>query len=445
MKKIIACTLAVLAALYVCGQQVPDSVKVYFTIGQWQFEPALDGNAASMDAFINRVRMAADAQKLDHIEVSGYSSPDGPAGFNERLSVERCHTIAWLIVDRTGISRDLVETMPQGIGWNELRSMVAADPEVPSRDKILDILDNTPVSVFDAKGRLIDGRKKQLMDLRGGRPYNWMREHLFPRLRSAVAVALYLKDDAQQATAVETTEITESMQVADREETEVATEIMVEQPGGQEASMAQDGSADLAIAADENTSFAMAQDGSAQVDDASPYHRFALKTNLLYYGALLPNLELEWFITRHWSVAVEGHLAAWGSYRHEKSYRLTLLDAEGKYWIKPRAPWHGMYVGVIAGGGWYDLENGSPGHYGWGVMSGVTFGYMWPISRCLSLEAEIGAGYMHTRYKDYKPMDGHHVYQRTQELNYFGPIKLGFTLAWRFLEVNKPKQATAAL
>ncbi len=184
----------------------------------------------------------------------------------------------------------------------------------------------------------------------------------------------------------------------------------------------------------------------AMPDDTDvPFYRFALKANMLYYGILLPNLEFEWMIDRHWSVALEGNFAEWGSYKRERSYRLNLIDAEGRYRIKPRAPWEGFYVGVIAGGAWYDLEKGTPGHYGWGMMSGLTAGYMWSISSRLSLEAEIGAGYMYTRYKDYQPIDGHHVYLRTKEINYFGPIKLNFSIAWRFSDANKPKRTIPAL
>lgn len=164
---------------------------------------------------------------------------------------------------------------------------------------------------------------------------------------------------------------------------------------------------------------------------------------MLYWVALLPNIEAEWLIDRNWSVALEGNWAQWGSYKHNKSYRLLLIDAEGCRWIKPRAPWHGWYVGVMAGGGIYDLENGSPGHKGWGVLAGVTAGFAWPVSRHLSLEAEIGAGYMFTRYKDYEPIEGHHVYLRTKELNYFGPIKLKFSLVWRLPWLLNRKTSTA--
>ncbi|MDE6002054.1 MAG: DUF3575 domain-containing protein, partial [Prevotella sp.] len=80
---------------------------------------------------------------------------------------------------------------------------------------------------------------------------------------------------------------------------------------------------------------------------------------------------------------------------------------------------------------------GGTGYMGNGYMVGLSYGYMWPIGRCLSLEAGVGAGYMYTRYEEYKPFDGHYLYQRTKTLNYFGPLKLKFSLAWRFNDINK--------
>ncbi len=180
--------------------------------------------------------------------------------------------------------------------------------------------------------------------------------------------------------------------------------------------------------------------------DVTPRHIIALKTNILYdAAALLPNLGLEWLINPHWSVLVDFNLAWWGKYDRDRSYRLGLVDAEVRRWIRPRAPWHGMYAGVIAGGGWYDLEKGTPGYRGEGLMTGLSFGYMWPISRSLSLEAEIGAGYVYTRYKAYEPKDGHHLYLRTKDINYFGPIKLNFSLVWRIFDRNKPQKKGVAL
>lgn len=60
------------------------------------------------------------------------------------------------------------------------------------RNEVLDILDHTPLWIYDDKGHIVDGRKKQLMDLQKGKPYNYMLEHFFPDLRNSVNITLYL-------------------------------------------------------------------------------------------------------------------------------------------------------------------------------------------------------------------------------------------------------------
>ncbi len=436
MRKFIACTLALLATVVVVfGQPRSDSVKVYFHIGQWQFDPALGDNAASMDKFVEKVRIASGAHNLNRIVISACASPDGSERLNRRLSAERADAIARLIIDRTAISAECIETKPQGVSWSELRRLVAENPEVPSREKILDIIDNTPVWVFDAQGRIIDGRKKPLMDLHGGRPYNWMREHLFPELRNAVAVSLYLKDSEAAETSPAAEGTTDLKDLKNSKDLETA-----ENSDGFENS-------ETTQVSPNNPAGSTTDSVTEPVPDKNshtPRYILALKTNMLYYAALLPNLELEWLINNRWSVALEGNFASWGSYKHEKSYRLYVIDSEVRRWFKPRKPWHGMYAGLIAGGGWYDFENGSPGYYGEGLMTGLSFGYMWPIGRRLSLEAEIGAGYVYTRYKEYRPYEGHHLYLRTKELNYFGPIKAKLSIAWRFCDINRHKRKKSA-
>lgn len=439
--RLLSLLLAIATTLSAFGVNCADSVNVHFRVRHSNYDPSFDGNRRAMDDFISKVRQAAETGKLDSIIVYGYASPEGGDILNIQLARKRCSALAKYIAEKGGIKTNLIYKRPGGVAWRELRRLVAETPDVPSRSKILHIIDHTPVFVYDKTGKIIDGRKKQLMDLRGGRPWMWMHSHLFPKLRNAVGIALYstptdkektidaIPDSVSFTGETEIVESPDSVNIIDIAEVIEAPDTItaVEEP-------------DLSQSADLVKAF----EGKLN-DGYEPLYRFALKTNMLYYGILLPNLEFEWLINKHWSVAAEGNLAAWGSYKRERSYRITLLDAEGRYWIKPRKPWNGFYVGIMAGGGWYDLEKGTPGHYGWGVMSGITGGYMWPITSRLSLEAEIGAGYLFTRYKDYRPFEGHHVYMRTKELNYFGPLKLKFSLAWRFFEVKKPKTTIPAL
>ena len=37
---------------------------------------------------------------------------------------------------------------------------------------------------------------------------------------------------------------------------------------------------------------------------------------------------------------------------------------------------------------------------------------------------------MMTRYKEYIPYEGHHLYVRTQNMNFFGPLKLKLAIVW---------------
>lgn len=175
------------------------------------------------------------------------------------------------------------------------------------------------------------------------------------------------------------------------------------------------------------------------------HHHFALKSNMLFDAALMPNLELEWLISPAWSVALEGDVA-WWKFSDNKIYRLAVVSPEVRYHIRPSEPWRGMYVGLLGGIGKYQLERPRhDGYRGEGVMGGVSFGYMWPVGRHIFLEAAVGVGYLHTRYKVYRSQDGHKIYLRTKTLNYFGPLKLEFSIAWRFDLMNKTVKDSSTL
>lgn len=433
--RFLAFIIAVMTTFASFGLESTDSVNVCFRVGHRHFDPSLGNNRKVMDSFIKNVREAVAAGDIERIVVRGFASPDGDPAANERLARNRCISIADYIAARADVNPAIIEKQPAGIAWGELRSLVAANPDVPCRQKVLDILDNTPVLIFNAKGAPIDGRKKRLMDLDGGRPYNWMYAHLFPQIRNAVAISLYRRPTPPA-------EVTEKPAEAATDSIATLAKIAKEAEADSIANVANEAEVDtLANVANlANITEATEAPEALAPETIDPIHRFAVKTNMLYYPILLPNVELEWLINDRWSVAVEGNIAWWGSYKKERSYRLAVFDAEVRRWLLTRKPWHGLYVGFIAGGGYYDFEKGSPGKYGDGLMTGLSVGYMWPIGRNLSLEAELGGGYVYTRYKEYQPIDGHHVYLRTKDLNYFGPIKLKFSIAWRFFEIDSHKR-----
>lgn len=170
---------------------------------------------------------------------------------------------------------------------------------------------------------------------------------------------------------------------------------------------------------------------------SKPLHRLALKTNLLYDAVLMPSLEVEYRIDNRWSVNLEGEVAWWSRKNRHKYYQIATISPEARYWFGTKKPWHGHYVGAFVGGSWYDLENGGRGYKGELVMTGLSYGYMFPVGRNLSFEAGIGVGFLHTQYEEYLPIDGCYVYQQTSRTNYFGPVKLKFALVWRLWDKNR--------
>lgn len=428
MRRFVAYIILVFTTIAAFGQVPVDSVKIYFRLGQRWYDTSVGNNRANMNAFIEAVRNL-DADEIERIEVRGYASPDGTNKANQQLSGYRCNVIARYIARHAGISHDIIYTVPEGIAWDELRRLVAATPDVPMRDEVLNVLDNTPVWIFDSAGKVIGSRKRELMRVGGGEPYRWMFKNLFPQLRNAVVVTLFLKSDALKQNTESISELPKDSEISETLKTAEPAET-VETVEAVEVTEVPEVSETAELVSD-----------SVVTIELPKRQRFALKTNMLYDAALMPNLEFEWLINNNWSVAVEGDVAWWSKAAKNKYYEIAIISAEGRYWIKPKAPWHGMYVGAFTGGGWYQLAKGGKiGYQGEGGMAGVSLGYMFPISKYLSLEAGAGVGFMRTRYKEFEPHDGHLVYMRTKNLNYFGPLKLKLSLVWRFNNINYTKK-----
>lgn len=545
MKKSIA--LLLLCALCRTGEgyaQLPsDSVRIYYRLGHRDVDPSFGDNRSELDRFLRSVNRACELGHVDRLVIRSYASPDGTDRLNERLTRLRADAMESFVLHHTAVPASMIEKHAEGIAWNQLRELVAASDRVPYRDEVLDVLDNTPLRIVDDAGRIVDGRKKRLMSLRGGVPYDYMLEHLFPTLRNSAAASLYTKDygkaageaaeaakraaDSAAAAALAAAASAESAEAAaaaaSRQADELeafagtldptkageavtvalhaaaearaaarrASEAAAEARTAAEAASAaaveavaaerRSDSEDAASAAESAEAAARtaveaetearaaeaaaraaaetAADAAARVAETEaalrnaaavsvesvpaaepdPLHRLAVKTNLVYDALLMPSLEVEYRIDDRWSVGLEGDVAWWRNKAKHQYYQVAAIVPEGRYWFSTRGPWHGHYVGLFAGGTWYDLENGGTGYRGEAFLTGISYGYMWPVSRALSLEAGVGIGYAYAKYEQYYPKDNHYLYQQTNRTHYFGPLKLKLALVWRLWDKNKEK------
>lgn len=392
---------------YVHAQEL-DSARIHYQQGHREVDLLFRDNGKELERFIRTLREEHGAGRLESVVIRSWASPEGVNCLNEVLSERRADSLKAYLVRHADIPDSVVSIHGEGIAWDILRRMVAAS-DILYKEEVLHILDHTPVWVFDTAGRVVDGRKKQLMDLRGGMPYTYMLENFFPDLRSSLSVACYRKPELPVESVSERPELNELV--------DTVTTMPVEEVT------------------------ATVQLKVTPKPEPRPVQRLAIKTNLLYDAVLMPSLEVEFRLADRWTVQLEGDMAWWKNDGKHKYYQVATISPEGRWWFgqKKDSPWHGHYLGVFGGFTWYDLENGKRGYQGEAEMVGISYGYMFPIGRRLSLEAGIGLGYMHSKYEEYLPIDGHYVYQQTNRMNYFGPLKLKFALAWRLWDISKKK------
>lgn len=146
-------------------------VRMYFRRGYSRLEPDFRNNGERLEAFMKQLR-AAREDSLCHIRtvrIVGSASPEGISVNNRRLAEKRGVCIDTLLRRLLPDEQHLFEVSSVGVDWNGLEQMVEAS-DMPYRDEVLHILRHTPEWIFDAQGRVVDGRKRQLGMLRGGRP-----------------------------------------------------------------------------------------------------------------------------------------------------------------------------------------------------------------------------------------------------------------------------------
>lgn len=435
-RKILPLILFMLAApLLHAEHTVIDSTRIYYRQGYRYVDTSLRNNGNELRRLQIIIEEAVHSGTLEKAVIWSYTSPDGTNKANTALAARRADSLESWILRNTVLPGKLLEKNSGGIAWDLLREAVSKS-EMQYKEEVLRILDNTPVWVFDGDNRVVSSRKKELMDLKGGVPYRYMYEHLFPDLRSSIAILLYIRVQEPQAEEeVEPAAPEESEPVAPEEDmTPVAPQENVKPVAPEEY---------VEPVAPEEKAIPEAGDDATSVAPEKgyePLHRLALKTNIIYDLALMPSLEVEYMINERWSVNAEGEVAWWRKESKHKYYQIATLSPEIRYWFKTKKRWHGHYVGLFGGGSWYDLENGRRGYKGEFWKAGLSYGYMFPIGRSLSFEAGLGLGFLRTWYEEYLPIDGHYVYQQSSRTNWIGPVKLKFTLVWRLWDENRSKR-----
>lgn len=414
VKKIVMVVLmptTLLANAYAASIQDSLRTTIYFRPGYSLLELSYRDNAANMKALTQGIQTIKGnpCVQLQHIRILSAASPEGNSALNKRVAKRRGERLRNYLKETLVLPDSIFTVSSAGEDWQGLASLIAKE-KTPWRNKALQIIRHTPEWVT-RNGKVVDGRKRQLQNLDGGKAWKYMLDNHFYTLRTGAVVVCEVKTLAAESTPS-------------------AAEARLEQASTESASQSPSSPPFPAIPSQVNP---------AQEPPPSASY-FALKSNLLYDALLVPNLSLEASIGSGWTLGAGGMLAWWSKDAKHRYWRIYGGDLEiRKYFgtLAKSKPLQGHHLGIYGDFLTYDFEFGAKGYQSKATYAaGIKYGYSHPIANRLNLDFALGIGYLHSNYKTYVPRDGCYVYQETKKRKWLGPTQAEISLVWQLGKGN---------
>lgn len=337
-----------------------DTLEVHFRVGQSDIDLGYADNERRIAEFTRIVnsRYAHASKESMQLNVYAGASPEGPTELNRRLGEQRGLALKQLLADRLGSIVEHVTVVNQGARWGGLSKMIEASNE-PWKYEVLQILGQVPA---DDEWK-VDPRETKLRQLRRGAVWKVLNDKYLPELRSSGSAVIMELDERR---------LRDTIVVRD-------TVIYLPEP-------------------------------CTIVEEPADTRRvWALKTNLLLWGVIAPNVQLERAFGRHnrWSFEAE-FFWPWYTWSHNAhAEQFMNFGISFRYWLGNREKHHaldGWYLGPGAGIGYYDFEwkrhEGWQGEY---LNFYCQFGYQKRFGRRKqwAVDGGLGLGYIPTYYRHY--------------------------------------------
>lgn len=398
------------------------SIQIQYKKGYSVVDSLFRDNKATLDRLVTLIN-SLDTDPLTSIKsisIKGNASPEGFVDKNRSLVGKRASLLRQYLLDRTTLPDTAIKVVASDIDWEALRNMIAVTDQ-PWRDMAIEIIDHTPLFIYDKNRRIIDGKKKRLGMLYGGRAWKYMENNFFPDLRNAAVRIEYIQENVPSDNGI-------PKNVVEQLSTE---ENVVE--GTTEFTMQVEET--LAESAQQVPTVPMSKDKKSTV---------LLKTNMLYDIVAVPNIGIEIPIGKNWSVETNWMYAWWNSNAKNISWRTYGGNLEIRKWFSPHKEFKsfmcGHHVGIYGQMVTYDFGWGSTGYlsdkWSWGV--GLSYGYSLPVGNHFNIDFSLGLGYLQGSYMKYHPQDNCYVWDSTHIRKWFGPTKMEISLVW-FIGGRKEK------
>lgn len=389
---------------------------VHFRINQASVDSGYMNNRQELMRLKSAVLRLFSAERcsVDSILIHVSSSLDGNFYTNQWLTNARLKSFCnYLYREFPELKHENVIITSNYENWAGLRLIVAANPQIPRRDDVLNIIDTESMPGL---------KKRKLRELDNGVTYTYIIRHFSHLLRYGSISAVWHSPQSD----------TTRTQVFAANETSNRDSILIGGVVGQEQILPAECriSNKIDTPSDLYAPLKRVQCPTAttKISDLAP--KFALKTNLLYLAALCPNIEGELYVGNRWSINLEYQYAWWSNKTKHRYYRLAAISPEVRYWFASKSRFKGHFAGIYVGAGLYEFmakpASGIQGEFF--IAGGVTYGWAFPVAKWMNMELSIGVGYMMSEYRKYYHDVDCYVYNDTQRFTYFGPTKVKVSL-----------------
>ena len=171
---------------------------------------------------------------------------------------------------------------------------------------------------------------------------------------------------------------------------------------------------------------------------------YGVKTNIIYDLTSTVNLGLEYRLADRWTFDMSGNYNAW-TLKEDARWKHWMVQPEIRFWNCDAFSGHFVALHAIAGqynfGGirnninylGTDFSQLSDYRFqGYLMGGGIAYGYAWILGRHLNLEAELGLGYIYTKYDKFNCVGCGKRILAGQPAHYVGPTKVAVNLVYIF-------------
>lgn len=161
----------------------------------------------------------------------------------------------------------------------------------------------------------------------------------------------------------------------------------------------------------------------------------AINTDIAMDAMMTPSLGME-IVTGNRSTFSANVMYSWKSLG--KNISVIAVQPEYRYYLSNR-PIHGIFMGIGAIGGRYDIEWANKTYKGDAFGAGLTFGYVWNLTRRLSVDFHAGFGAIIYNQKEHflkdhydeESAEGNPSYTKANANGYYlAPTRLGVSISY---------------